>query len=570
MMLPHSIRALLTIALLASVAEGPLLHAGSAGSPGQATQPPAPPPSGDATAASYVVFLGSRAVGREEVAVARQADGWVVRGTSSIGPPVDVVTRHAEIRYDPEWRPRSMVIDGTVRGADTSLKTTFAGGKASNEISVKGEASTKTDEVTADTVVLPNAFLGSYAALGHRLVGAAAGQMLRAYIAPQAELVVTVDATASERIDTPRASIAATRVALRMATPNGTLQFSLWIDPAGSLLRLSVPAQMLELAREDIASAAARTTSFSLPGDESVRIPAAGFTLAGTLTKPSNTTGPLPALVLIGGSGPIDRDGFVAGVPVLGQMARDLVEAGFLVVRYDKRGVGQSGGRAEAATLTDYAEDVRTIVSWLRDRRDVDDRRIGLVGHSEGAWVAILASRDDRVGAVALVAGGGTTGAELVLEQQRHLLERLKTPEAEAQAKIALQETIHDAVLSGKGWDAVPSDLRRQAETPWFQSLLAFDPAKAMKNVDQPVLIVHGALDTHVPPAHAEKLATLARARNRKVATDVVIVPGVNHLLLPAQTGEVDEYATPSGQSVSPTATTAIGTWMARQMGPKR
>jgi pimeloyl-ACP methyl ester carboxylesterase len=355
-----------------------------------------------------------------------------------------------------------------------------------------------------------------------------------------------------------------------MATPNGSLQFSLWIDPAGSLLRLSVPAQMLELAREDIASAAARTTSFSLPGDESVRIPAAGFTLAGTLTKPSNTTGPLPALVLIGGSGPIDRDGFVAGVPVLGQMARDLVEAGFLVVRYDKRGVGQSGGRAEAATLTDYAEDVRTIVSWLRDRRDVDDRRIGLVGHSEGAWVAMLASRDDRVGAVALVAGGGTTGAELVLEQQRHLLERLKTPEAEAQAKIALQETIHDAVLSGKGWDAVPSDLRRQAETPWFQSLLAFDPAKAMKDVDQPVLIVHGALDTQVPPAHAEKLATLARARNRKVATDVVIVPGVNHLLLPAQTGGVDEYATPSGQSVSPTATTAIGTWMARQMGPKR
>lgn len=567
----HCIRALAAMAVaLSGVAVAPLLHALETAPPAQ-VQTPAPPSSGDPSAASYVVFLSSRPIGREEVSVARQADGWIVRGTSRIGPPIDIVTRHAEIRYDAEWRPRALTLEGTVRGTETTIKTTFAEGKATNEIAVTGTPSKREDTVAADAVVLPNAFLGSYAALARRLVGAATGATFRAYIAPQGEIALRVEAVAAERIDTPQRPIAATHVTLRVsnANPGGELQINLWIDATGAFLRLSVPMQMLEVAREDISSAASRTTSFSLPGDESVRIPAAGFTLAATATKPKDTGGPLPALILIGGAGPTDRDGVVAGIPVFGQIARDLVDAGFLVVRYDKRGVGQSGGRTEAATLADFAEDVRAIISWLRDRRDVDDNRIGLVGHSEGGWIAmIVASRDKRVKAIALAEAPSTTGAELVLEQQRHVLERMKAPDADTQAKIALQKTINDAALSGKGWDDIPADVRAQAQTPFFQSFLAFDPAKIVKDVDQPVLIVQGALDTQVPPAHAEKLAELARARKRQVATDVVVVPGVNHLLVPAQTGEVDEYASLSGKSVSPTATSAIGTWMAKQLGP--
>jgi pimeloyl-ACP methyl ester carboxylesterase len=570
----HCIRCLVTITLLAGGA--PQLRAIEAPPTRDASdrpqvQTPAPPRPSDSTAASYVVFLASTTIGREEVSVVRQAEGWVIRGTSRIGAPVDVVTRLAEIRYDAEWRPRSMTIEGTARGTETIVKTTFTDGKATNQITVTGNASSKTDNVAADTIVLPNAFLGSYVALARRLVGAAAGTTFHAYIAPQGEIPLRVDTSAAERIDTPQRSIPATRVALRMSNPGGEVQLNVWVDPSGALLRLSVPAQMLELAREDVASAAARTTSFSLPGDESVRIPAAGFNLAGTLTRPSAASGPFPALVLIGGSGPTDRDGFVAGIPVLGQLARDLVEAGFLVVRYDKRGVGQSGGRPEALTLVDFAEDVRAILTWLEDRKDVDRRRIGLVGHGEGAWLAMMvAARDNRVAALALVAGAATTGAELILEQQRHVLDRMKASETEAQEKIALQRKIHDAALTGKGWDEVPKEVRAQAETLFFQSFLTFDPAKVMKDIDQPILIVQGALDTQVPPAHAEKLATLARARKRQVPTDVVIVPDVNHLLVPAKTGEVDEYGSLSDKSVSSTATAAIATWMTRQLGRAR
>lgn len=522
----------------------------------------------DRSATVYTVFLGQRALGREEVTVLRQADGWTIRGTSQIGAPVDIVTRRAEIRYSPEWHPIQMIVEGTARGQDTTIKTTFAAGQATSEIVVAGAAPvTKSDAVAVDTVVLPNAFLGSYAALSHRLIGRKPGETIRAYIAPQAEIDMRIDGAFSERIETPKRVISATRYGLLVASPGpmGNLQVSVWADADGSLLRVSVPAQNLEIAREDIASAATRTSAFAIPGDQATQIPAVGFNLAATVTKPANTSSRLPALILIGGSSATERDGIAFGIPVLGQMARDLVDAGFLVVRYDKRGVGQSGGRTETATLIDYAEDVRAILRWLSDRKDVDADRMGLVGHSEGAMVAMLAAeRDKRVAALALVAGPSITGSQLVLEQQRHLLTYAKTPDAEAQEKIALQTKINQAVISGQGWDAVPANVRRQAESPWFQSYLLFDPAAAMKDLRQPILIVQGALDTQVPPYHAEKLAELARARKRKAQVDLAIVPGVNHLLVPATTGEVDEYGTLGDQAVANGVTSAIGTWMAK------
>jgi len=289
-----------------------------------------------------------------------------------------------------------------------------------------------------------------------------------------------------------------------------------------------------------------------------------------SVAKPPKATGKLPALILIGGSGPIDRDGSVAGIPVIGQIASDLVDAGFLVVRYDKRGVGQSGGRAETSTLSDYAEDVRAVITWLeKSRKDVDKKRIGLVGHSEGAWIALLtAARDKRVSAVALLAGVSTSGSDLVLEQQRHLLDQLKASDDDRKTKIALQMQINEAALKGTGWEGVPPEMRRAADTPWFQSFLAYDPGRVMKDVRQPLLIVQGDLDTQVQPHHADKLAELARARKRKAAVDVVKIPGVNHLLVPAKTGEVDEYFGLADKRVAPAATTAVSDWMTKELGP--
>ncbi len=164
----------------------------------------------------FLVFFRSQPVGREEVLVVRLADGWVVRGTSRLGPPIDITTRVAQIDYDQQWRPKSLLVDGIVRGQDMMLKTTFDGTKASNIIAVQGSPQSKIDPVSADPVVLPNTFLGSYAALARRLQGRTAGSELRAYIAPQMEVTgargiggarAHRDAQGDHQLDTIRADV---------------------------------------------------------------------------------------------------------------------------------------------------------------------------------------------------------------------------------------------------------------------------------------------------------------------------------------------------------------------------
>jgi fermentation-respiration switch protein FrsA (DUF1100 family) len=136
---------------------------------------------------------------------------------------------------------------------------------------------------------------------------------------------------------------------------------------------------------------------------------------------------------------------------------------------------------------------------------------------------------------------------------------------AERAQKEALQKQVHTAVLTGKGWDQVPPEMRRQADTPWFQSLLAFDPAKTVKAVDVPILIVHGDLDHEVPVAHAERLAGLARVGDSE-SVELVTVRGVNHVLMRAFTGEVNEYRTLTDRNISPDVTAAVVAWLKKSL----
>ena len=174
-----------------------------------------------------------------------------------------------------------------------------------------------------------------------------------------------------------------------------------------------IPAQSLEFAREDVASVSSRLVTMSRPNDEDIRIPANGFSLAGTVSKPANASGKLPAVILVSGSDPTDRDENVFGIPIFGQIADALADAGFIVLRYDKRGVGQSGGRTEAARLEHFAEDAKAAVKVMSERKDVDRKRMAIVGHSEGGWIALMAAKDKRVAAVGLVSTAGVSGREL-------------------------------------------------------------------------------------------------------------------------------------------------------------
>jgi pimeloyl-ACP methyl ester carboxylesterase len=395
------------------------------------------------------------------------------------------------------------------------------------------------------------------------------GAELKAYILPVAEINVRVVSDQPERIQVGTTFLDAQRYDLLFSNPGGDLAVSLTAGDGGRLIRLVVPAQAIEVIREDVASPTSRTQIYSNPGDEAVMIPAVGFNIGATITKPasaqgSGAAGAMPAVILLPSAGG-DRDGLTQGLPTFAQLAGAMADAGFLTVRYDKRGFGQSGGRAESATIQDYSEDVRAVVRWLQQRKDVDSKRIAVVGHGEGAWVALLAAaRERRITAVTSIAAPSTTGAELVLEQQQQSLELLKLTPEERQQKIELQKQIQAAVLTGKGWEAVSKDDRRAADTPWFQSLLTYDPGKVLKDVKQPLLFVHGALDKQLPVTHAERLADLARKQSDSKSVDLIVVRGVNHLLLPALTGEVSEYNSLPDRNVSKDVSSALTTWLTK------
>jgi pimeloyl-ACP methyl ester carboxylesterase len=517
---------------------------------------------------SFMIFLRRTAVGIEQASVSRVPEGWQILSTGRLAQPFDLVARRLEVRYTADWKPVSFSIDTTVRGQFQRIITTVDGSTATSDITAGTETTRKTDTINPSSVLLPNALYSPYEALAALLRTAPSGSTLPAYLIPIGSMDIRVGDSTTEQIQTTARLIATKRTRVTMNIANAPTEVNIWADENGRLLRLTVPAQGLDVARTDIASVAARQVAISRPNDEAVRILANGFSLAGTLSKPAESAkAPLPAVVLIGDAGPTDRDELLAGIPVLGQLAGALADAGFVVLRYDKRGIGQSGGRAENVTLADYAEDARAAVKFLTSRKDVDGKRIALAGHGEGGLVALMAAAlEKRVAGVALLATPGVSGADLVLQQQEHALAKMNISETEKQARIAMQKRINEAAVTGKGLDQFTADIRRQVEDPVFQNMLTTDPAKLMARVRQPILVVQGELDTQIAPSNADRLAALAQARKPPLPAEVVKVPGVNHLLAISVTGEADEYEKLPLKQINPAVSSAVVEWLKKTL----
>jgi len=184
----------------------------------------------------------------------------------------------------------------------------------------------------------------------------------------------------------------------------------------------------------------------------------------------------------------------------------------------------------------------------------VDKRHIVVAGYGDGAAAALLAaSRVKEIDGIVTLAAAGSRGAELVLEQQQRVLERLRLPPEERQARINLQRRIQAAVTGQGSWEGVPDAMRRQADTPWFRSVLQFDPAQVVPKTRQPMLIVHGELDPNIPVSEADRLATIANARKKSTPAEVVRIPAATQTLAP----QGDKH-------ISPKVASAIADWVKR------
>ena len=549
------------------------LSAFAAGSASGWAQPEADPAGGEAL---FNIFVDSTPAGFERVRVVRtDDDGWLLQASGQITAPVPIDTRIFEAAYDAEWRPRRLTIEGSQAGVPFRLDSTFADGAATNTVR-EGDRQTTTDaRIDPASVLLANSIFVSYEALALRLGRSQPGQELPIYVPPRGLVSARIDTVGIQHIETAERIIQARTYRITFADPSRPLDAEVWIDESDRLLRVSLPYASVEVARRDIASVSARlTTDPPHPGSERVRVQAAGFSLAATVIAPVDVAPPpdgrWPAVVLVPGTGPVDRDETISGVPIFRQLAWALADRGFVVARYDKRGFGQSGGRAESATLTEYAQDVREMVRYLQRRSDVDRDRIVAVGYSEGGWIGLLAARrENRIKGLALLATPGTAGEAFVLEQQRDELRRSGTTGEARRERIELQTRIHRAVLGEGGWDGIPDALRRQADTPLFRSFLAFRPTAELRRVRQPLLLIQGSADRHVSPYHAERLASVARLRGRRESTvELSILDGVDHLLLPATDPDAENPTSGSRQITSRIAE-ILTDWVERTLPPE-
>ncbi len=300
-------------------------------------------------------------------------------------------------------------------------------------------------------------------------------------------------------------------------------------------------------------------------------------TLAGTLSLPDGP-GPYPAVVLVSGSGPQDRDEYLGGdiaIRPFELLANALTPAGIAVLRYDDRGVGESTGDFAASDLNDFADDAEAAITYLTTRGDIDQDHIGLIGHSEGgAIAAILGARNSDLDFIVSLAGLGVSGKDVLLLQTRLLLEAEGATPEEAQAQVdlmtqvatllddpeALEEAIYNAALAQAAslpqeqQDAI-GDLESYARTlaaqqatqlqaPSVRALLEYDPAPDWARTTVPVLAIFGGKDKQVDATQnaAPLLEALSHGGNKNVT--VVVLPDANHLFQAAGSGALSEYAT--------------------------
>jgi len=314
----------------------------------------------------------------------------------------------------------------------------------------------------------------------------------------------------------------------------------------------------------------------------------ANVTLAGTLTLPPGP-GPFPAAILLSGSGPHDRDESLAGHRPFLVLADRLTRKGIAVLRFDKRGNGKSTGDYAKATTEDFAGDADAALAFLKTRKEIDARKIGLIGHSEGGLIApIVAARSSDVAWIVLLAGPALKGEDILLLQSELILKAAGVGEGEVSRTLAfdkqtyalvrlekdpaaLEAKLNDLVHSTSTGAALsPAAVQSQVRllvSPWFRYYLDYDPVPALQKTMCPVLALNGEKDLQVPPK--ENLAKIQKALQDGGNKDfqTTELPGLNHLFQHGPTGSPTEYGGIE-ETMAPEALNAVSDWVLKHAAP--
>lgn len=313
------------------------------------------------------------------------------------------------------------------------------------------------------------------------------------------------------------------------------------------------------------------------------------FNLAGTLTYPKGE-GPFPAVVLVSGSGPQDRNEEILGHKPFWVIADYLTKQGFAVLRYDDRGTAKSNGNFETATSFNLSQDTESALDFLKSNPKINSSKICVAGHSEGAMIAgMLAARRKDIHAIILLAGPGIQGGELLLLQQflinkangvpdksnramqrynRKIYNLVIEKESLSEAKPILEKKIRKTFEKTKDSDLVgyPTKEALIQESinaicnPWMFYFIKYNPKTDLEKVTCHLLALNGSKDLQVPPK--ENLGAMKQFIPKSDKSQVFKeLPNLNHLFQECQSGSPTEYGTIE-QTIQPEVLKLIGDWL--------
>lgn len=349
-----------------------------------------------------------------------------------------------------------------------------------------------------------------------------------------------------------------------------------------------IPLDMKRVAKaEDAALKRPQTPTKPYPYDEhevTYQNSQDKITLAGTLTTPRGS-GPFPAVLLITGSGPQDRDEMILGHRPFLVLADYLTRRGIAVLRVDDRGIGGTSKGTPNDTSENYVNDVLAGVEFLKTRKEINPKQIGLIGHSEGGMIApMAAARSNDVAFIVLMAGPGIPGDKLLLMQNRLIssaeCERQVDESAATSARLfAIVKDEKNIDVAKQKVAAERAEVERRARqnleaqlassaaqlnqilSPWFRFFLNYDPRPTLTKVKVPVLAINGEVDTQVPAK--EDLAAIEQALKEGGNRDykIVLLPKLNHLFQTSNTGSPSEYGNIE-ETIAPAALQTMGDWI--------
>lgn len=289
----------------------------------------------------------------------------------------------------------------------------------------------------------------------------------------------------------------------------------------------------------------------------------ANVTLTGTLTTPRGP-GPFPTVLLLAGSGPHDRDETLAGHHPFLVLADALTRGGVAVLRYDKRGIAASGGDYATATTEDFAADADAAIAFLKTRRELNMKKFGVIGHSEGGLIAaMLAARSPQISWIVLLAAPGLNGEETLLLQSKLIAQASGLSDEQINGSLAfdrhayalvrhehdtatLEKKLNDLVRSSGMSDSLPPPALqsqiRLISSPWFRFFLDYDPAPTLQKLGCPVLALDGDKDLQVPSHENLPLIQAALEASGNKDFEVMEMPGLNHLFQHSDSGSPSEY----------------------------